>query len=103
MVGAHSVIDSFVKEDEAYLRAWSEAGWLAIGMDEAIGGVPAPSMVAWAINEFVLGAQDGLVGTVGMVLCSLPTVLTTIGPGDVVKVEMSPYDMSRGRINLNRE
>ena len=27
----------------------------------------------------------------------------TLGPGDVVKVEMSPYDMSRGRINLNRE
>jgi translation initiation factor IF-1 len=27
----------------------------------------------------------------------------TLGPGDVVKVEMSPYDMSRGRIDLNRE
>lgn len=27
----------------------------------------------------------------------------TLGPGDVVRVEMSPYDMSRGRINLNRE
>jgi translation initiation factor IF-1 len=27
----------------------------------------------------------------------------TLGPGDVVKVEMSPYDMSRGRIHLNRE
>ena len=27
----------------------------------------------------------------------------TLGPGDAVQVEMSPYDMSRGRINLNRE
>lgn len=27
----------------------------------------------------------------------------TLGLGDVVKVEMSPYDMSRGRIILNRE
>jgi translation initiation factor IF-1 len=27
----------------------------------------------------------------------------TLGLGDVVKVEMSPYDMSRGRINFNRE
>jgi translation initiation factor IF-1 len=26
-----------------------------------------------------------------------------LGPGDVVKVEMSPYDMSRGRIDLNKE
>ena len=26
-----------------------------------------------------------------------------LGPGDAVQVEMSPYDMSRGRINLNRE
>ena len=25
-----------------------------------------------------------------------------LGPGDVVKVEMSPYDMSRGRINLGK-
>ena len=29
--------------------------------------------------------------------------IAALGPGDVVKVEMSPYDMSRGRINLNRE
>ena len=26
-----------------------------------------------------------------------------LGPGDVVKVEMSPYDMSRGRIIFNKE
>ena len=29
--------------------------------------------------------------------------VSALGLGDVVAVEMSPYDMSRGRINLNRE
>jgi translation initiation factor IF-1 len=28
---------------------------------------------------------------------------TSLGPGDVVEVEMSPYDMSRGKICLNNE
>ena len=27
------------------------------GLDEDIGGVAAPAMVAWSINEFALGAQ----------------------------------------------
>jgi translation initiation factor IF-1 len=27
----------------------------------------------------------------------------SLGMGEVVRVEMSPYDMSRGRINLNKE
>jgi translation initiation factor IF-1 len=26
-----------------------------------------------------------------------------VGPGDVVKIEMSPFDMSRGRINFENE
>ena len=50
---AVSIPESF----KASARAWNDGGWLAIGMDEALGGVPAPSMVAWSINEFVLGAQ----------------------------------------------
>jgi alkylation response protein AidB-like acyl-CoA dehydrogenase len=37
--------------------AWQQGEWFRVGLDEAIGGVPAPAMVAWAINEFPLGAQ----------------------------------------------
>jgi translation initiation factor IF-1 len=28
---------------------------------------------------------------------------TSLGLGDVVQVEMSPYDMSRGRVDLNKK
>jgi alkylation response protein AidB-like acyl-CoA dehydrogenase len=38
-------------------RAWQQGEWYRIGLDEHIGGVPAPAMVMWAINEFALGAQ----------------------------------------------
>ncbi len=38
-------------------RAWQQGEWFRIGLDEAVGGVPAPAMVAWAVNEFPLGAQ----------------------------------------------
>ncbi|TSD99943.1 acyl-CoA dehydrogenase [Skermania sp. ID1734] len=37
--------------------AWRDAGWFRVGLDEAVGGVPAPAMVKWAISEFILGAQ----------------------------------------------
>ncbi|MEV6337006.1 acyl-CoA dehydrogenase [Nocardia vinacea] len=39
------------------VRAWHEGDWWRVGKAEAIGGVPAPRMLAWAINEFLLGAQ----------------------------------------------
>jgi len=39
------------------LRAWQHGEWFRIGLSEDVGGVPAPSMLAWAINEFPLGAQ----------------------------------------------
>ncbi len=39
------------------LRAWRQGEWFRIGLDEALGGVPAPAMVAWAINELPLGAN----------------------------------------------
>ena len=39
------------------LRAWREAEWFRVGLDEQVGGVSAPAMVAWAINELPLGAQ----------------------------------------------
>jgi alkylation response protein AidB-like acyl-CoA dehydrogenase len=38
-------------------RAWQQGEWFRIGLSEDIGGVPAPAMVTWAINEFPLGAQ----------------------------------------------
>ncbi|WP_349270159.1 acyl-CoA dehydrogenase [Mycolicibacterium parafortuitum] len=38
-------------------RAWYHGDWFRVGMAEAIGGVPAPSMLEWAINELALGAQ----------------------------------------------
>jgi alkylation response protein AidB-like acyl-CoA dehydrogenase len=39
------------------VRSWSEAGWTGIGLVEEVGGTPAPRMLVWAINEFILGAQ----------------------------------------------
>jgi alkylation response protein AidB-like acyl-CoA dehydrogenase len=39
------------------LRAWQQGEWFRVGLSEDIGGVPAPAMVAWAINELPLGAQ----------------------------------------------
>ncbi|QZT63094.1 acyl-CoA dehydrogenase [Mycolicibacterium austroafricanum] len=38
-------------------RAWLDGEWFRVGMAEDIGGVPAPSMLEWAINELALGAQ----------------------------------------------
>ena len=42
---------------KASVRAWQHSEWWRIGLDEDVGGVPAPSMLAWAINELALGAQ----------------------------------------------
>src|SRR5262245_4989554 len=42
---------------KASVRAWQHGEWFRIGLDEHVGGVPAPSMLAWAINELGLGAQ----------------------------------------------
>ncbi|MET0474355.1 MAG: acyl-CoA dehydrogenase [Mycobacterium sp.] len=38
-------------------RAWQRGEWFRIGLSEEVGGVLAPSMLTWAINEFPLGAQ----------------------------------------------
>ena len=48
-----SLPDPFKKS----LHAWREGEWFRVGLDEAVGGVPAPSMVQWAVNELVLGAN----------------------------------------------
>ncbi|WP_099021475.1 acyl-CoA dehydrogenase [Mycolicibacterium palauense] len=42
---------------KAALRAWQHGEWFRIGLHEAVGGVPAPKMVAWAISELGLGAN----------------------------------------------
>ena len=42
------------------MRAWGEGEWFRVGLDEAVGGVPAPSMVQWAVNELVLGANPAV-------------------------------------------
>ncbi len=42
------------------LRAWQQGEWFRIGLDENVGGVAAPAMVEWAINEFVLGANPAV-------------------------------------------
>jgi len=52
---AHTV--SLPEPFKKSLRAWLQGEWFRVGLSEAIGGVPAPAMVAWAINEFPLGAQ----------------------------------------------
>lgn len=39
------------------VRAWQDAQWWRVAKSEAVGGVPAPSMLGWAINELILGAQ----------------------------------------------
>ena len=38
-------------------HTWRKGEWFRIGLDEGVGGVPAPAMVAWAINELPLGAN----------------------------------------------
>jgi alkylation response protein AidB-like acyl-CoA dehydrogenase len=39
------------------LAAWRDGEWFRVGLSEDVGGVPAPSMVLWATNELVLGAN----------------------------------------------
>jgi alkylation response protein AidB-like acyl-CoA dehydrogenase len=39
------------------LSAWRDGEWFRVGLNEDVGGVPAPSIVQWAINELVLGAN----------------------------------------------
>ena len=48
-----SLPDPFKKS----LSAWRDGEWFRVGLNEGVGGVPAPSMVQWAINELVLGAN----------------------------------------------
>ena len=40
-------------------QAWLQGEYFRVGLGEEVGGMPAPAMVAWAVNELVLGAQPG--------------------------------------------
>src|ERR1700684_3758777 len=42
------------------LHAWREGEWFRFVLDENVGGVPPPSIVQWAINELVLGANPAV-------------------------------------------
>ncbi|QIV81811.1 acyl-CoA dehydrogenase [Mycolicibacterium frederiksbergense] len=48
---------SYPEPFKAALRAWQDSEWFRVGLDEAVGGLPAPAMLTWAIAEFALGAQ----------------------------------------------
>ncbi|HTY26611.1 MAG TPA: acyl-CoA dehydrogenase [Mycobacterium sp.] len=42
------------------LQAWQQGEYFRIGLDEEVGGMPAPAMVSWAVNELVLGANPAV-------------------------------------------
>ena len=53
--GTHSVrLPASFKEA---VRVWQRGDWTKIGVAEGIGGVPAPAMLRWSINEFLFGGQ----------------------------------------------
>jgi alkylation response protein AidB-like acyl-CoA dehydrogenase len=52
---AHTV--SLPEAFKKSLNTWRQGEWFRIGLDEGLDGVPAPAMVAWAINELPLGAN----------------------------------------------
>ena len=54
----HSVVlpESFKQS----FRAWRDAEWNLLGVQAELGGTPVPSIVLWAINELVLGANPAV-------------------------------------------
>jgi alkylation response protein AidB-like acyl-CoA dehydrogenase len=54
----HSVTlpESFKKS----VRAVQEAGWDRAGLDEALGGMPMPKALMWALHEHILGANPAV-------------------------------------------
>ncbi len=47
---------SLPQELKDSVNAWTEAGWDKLGLEEEVGGIPAPATVSWAVNEFMVGA-----------------------------------------------
>jgi alkylation response protein AidB-like acyl-CoA dehydrogenase len=39
------------------VRAMLDGGWDRVGLDEELGGVPAPKALMWALHEHILGAN----------------------------------------------
>ncbi|MGZ6780452.1 MAG: acyl-CoA dehydrogenase family protein, partial [Mycobacterium sp.] len=42
------------------VRAMLEGGWDRVGLDEELGGVPAPKALMWALHEHILGANPAV-------------------------------------------
>ena len=42
------------------VAAFKDAGWWRIGMSEAIGGMPAPAPLTWAVNEMMICANPAI-------------------------------------------
>jgi alkylation response protein AidB-like acyl-CoA dehydrogenase len=42
------------------VRAMLDAGWDKVGIDEALGGTPAPKALVWALHEHILGANPAV-------------------------------------------
>jgi alkylation response protein AidB-like acyl-CoA dehydrogenase len=51
-----SIPEAFKKS----VRAWQQGEWFRIGLNEEVGGLPAPAPVSWAVNELVLGANPAV-------------------------------------------
>ncbi|MCV7281582.1 acyl-CoA dehydrogenase C-terminal domain-containing protein [Mycolicibacterium flavescens] len=54
----HSV--TLPEEFKKSVRACIEGGWDKVGLDEELGGVPAPKALLWALNEHILGANPAV-------------------------------------------
>ena len=54
----HSV--SLPDEFKASVRAFRDGGWDKVGVDEALGGMPMPRAMVWALHEHVLGANPAI-------------------------------------------
>ncbi|MGB5113444.1 MAG: acyl-CoA dehydrogenase [Mycobacterium sp.] len=48
--------ESFKKSVNAAI----DGGWNKVGLDEALGGMPAPKALMWALNEHILGANPAV-------------------------------------------
>ena len=51
-----SIPDPFKKSTQA----WLQGEYFRVGLREEVGGMPAPAMVSWAVNELVLGANPAV-------------------------------------------
>ncbi len=45
---------------EKSVRAYFDAGWDKVGIDEELGGIPVPRALQWALGEQVLGANPAV-------------------------------------------